>query len=95
MTRYIIEGEWTGYTSSQRRVCHREVYKTSRTITKSPFLEAIRRIGAILFTDNTSLILHIREAKPREKVQEIHGYTKLIRKAVQTGQRSVAEMSND
>ena len=92
MPRYIIEGTWTGYNTSQERVCHREVYKTHRRVTTSPFLEAIRRLHAIKFTDNTLLLLSVREAKPREKVQEIHGYTSLIRKAVQSGQTDVRNM---
>lgn len=90
--RYVIEGTWTGYNSSQERVCHREVYRSNRRIATNPFLEAIKRLGAIKFTDNTLLLLTVREAKPREKIQEIHGYTSLIRKAVQCGQSEVRNM---
>jgi len=88
--RYIIEGTWTGYNSSQERVVHREVYKTYRK--DSPFLKAIREIRSILFTDNTRLLLNVREAKPREKVQEIRGYVSLIRKAVNSGISIVRDM---
>ena len=78
--RYIIEGEWTGYRSSQQHVCHREVYKSNKKVSK--YIEAVKRIFSIPFSDGTSLLLSVREAKPREKVQEKLGYTTLIRDAV-------------
>ena len=90
MKRYVIEGEWSGYHSGQRRVCHREVYKTRRKV--SPFIESVRKIHAITFTDGTCLSLSVREAFPREKVQEIKGYTSLIMEAVDTGLCSVQAM---
>jgi predicted kinase len=34
------------------------------------------------FSDGTALILSVREAKPREKVQEKKSYTKMIQDAV-------------
>ena len=78
--RYIIEGEWRGYRSSQDHVCHREVYKSGRKV--SLFIETLRRMHSIPFSDGTALIVTVHEAKPREKVKEIHGYTDFIRKAV-------------
>ena len=78
--RYIIEGTWRGYSSSQDHVCHREVYKSNRKV--SPFIETLRKLYSIPFSDGTALIVSVREAKPREKVQEKHGYTKFIRDAV-------------
>ena len=79
--RYIIEGTWRGYRSSQDHVCHREVYKSSRK-GGGPFLETLKELYSIPFSDGTALIVSVREAKPREKVQEKRGYTKFIRDAV-------------
>ena len=81
--RWVLEGEWTGYTSSQRKVVHREV------VTSAKRAEALRRLHAIVYTDNTSLILHLREAKPREQVHEVNGYGSLIREAEATGKGRV------
>lgn len=71
-SRYVIEGEWSGYTSGQRRVCHRVV--TSR----DALADWVRRNHAIYFTDGTALYLTVRPAAFREKVKEIHGYDSLI-----------------
>jgi len=79
--RYIIEGTWRGYRSSQDHVCHREVYKSNR-IGGGPFLETLRKMYSIPFSDGTALIVSVSEAKPREKVQEKRGYTEFIRDAV-------------
>lgn len=81
--RYVIEGEWSGYHSGQRRIVHREVYQSYRKV--SPFIESIRAIHAIGYDDGTSLFLTVREAKKREKVQLIHSYSELIRDAVHLG----------
>lgn len=78
--RYVIEGVWNGYRSEQAHCCHREVYTTNRKV--SPFLEAIKRIHQLPFSDGTALLLSVREAKPREKVIEKRGYTEMIREAV-------------
>lgn len=76
--RYIIEGEWSGYTSAQRRVVHREI----ATKTKA---EKARALHAIGYTDGTTLVISVRECKPREQVQERHSYTSLINKALAHG----------
>lgn len=80
MSGFVLEGEWTGYKSSQRRIVHRE--KIAHTSWRVPNL---RKLHAIVYTDGTSLILHLRDKKHREKVEEIHGYTKLIREAEMVG----------
>jgi hypothetical protein len=67
MPRYILEGTWSGYRSSQERVCHREVIKTPEYPVKS-----------IRFTDNTMLWLSVRPAKRGEKVVPIRGYDTLL-----------------
>lgn len=76
--RYVLEGEWTGYTSAQRRVVHRE-------IVIGPRVERLRKLHAIQFTDGTSLILHLREAYSREQVRRIDAYSELIRDAERHG----------
>lgn len=77
--RYVLEGEWTGYTWKQRRVVHREVIK------QEWLKRQLENLHCIVYTDGTSLILHLREAKPREKVKEIHSYKSLIRDAARYG----------
>lgn len=78
--RYVIEGEWDGYSSSQRRVVHREV------LTGSPkYIEKFKALKTFRYTDGTHLSITVREAKPREKVQEILGYKTMIHDAVAWG----------
>lgn len=67
--RTITEGTWSGYMPAQSRVVHRTVHKG-----KSPFAQ----IDSVQFTDGTRLDLTHRPAKPREKVNEIHSYDKLL-----------------
>jgi hypothetical protein len=76
--RYVVEGEWTGYTSAQRRVVHREVVDAKRG-------ERLKGLHAIVYTDGTSLLIRVREAKPREKVERINSYGSLIREAEAKG----------
>ena len=85
--RYVIEGEWSGYSSGQRRVVHREV--TDRAARA----DWCRRAGCILYTDGTRLDLTVREAKPRERVTEIHGYTSLIDECERENLKTVAGLS--
>lgn len=88
-TRWILEGEWIGYTSAQIRVVHREV------ISGFPKMRAaIAAAGSIIYMDGTRLQLSIRDAKPRERVQEISGYKSMIRDCVYYGVWSVAELQN-
>lgn len=72
--RFILEGEWSGYRSSQQRVVHREVVDAKRA-------KRLKELHAIVYTDGTSLLLSLREAKPREKVEVIAAYGSLIREA--------------
>ncbi len=78
--RYVIEGTWRGYRSSQDHVCHREIYKSNRK-GGGPFLDVLRKMYSIPFSDGTALIVSVREAKPREKIQEKISYRTLIRDA--------------
>jgi len=78
--RYVLEGEWSGYTSAQTRVCHRTV------ITDPSYLKGLT---SIRFTDGTTLDLVVRKCTPREKVLVVNGYTSLIDKCVAKGVDSV------
>lgn len=83
--RFVVEGTWSGYRSSQRRVCHRTVHTKDREK-----FEALRNIA---YTDGTFLELTVRSAKPREKVEAIHGYDDLITKCIKHGVRSVRKLA--
>lgn len=84
--KYIIEGEWTGYHSGQRRVVH-------RTVHTDPKLRAwAEKTYAITYTDGTQLILIVRDVTPREKVEEKHGYDSLIRDCFQQHVTSVSAL---
>lgn len=75
--RYVLEGEWTGYQSSQQRVI-REVIDGKR----AKRLYALLRIE---YTDGTSLLIRVRTAKWRERVKTINSYGELIRDAERSG----------
>lgn len=86
--RWIVEGEWTGYTSSQTRAVHRKVITAKQAA-------AIKAIGFIRYTDGTGLRLFVRPCKPRERVSEIDGYTSLINDCVRAGHGEVARLVAD
>jgi len=85
--RFVLEGEWSGYTSAQRRIVHREVIGPKRA-------EKIRTNGphVITYTDGTSLFLDVREAKPREVIKPINGSGDLISKAERRGGTHISVM---
>ena len=89
--RFVIEGEWSGYSSAQRRVVHRKVYEGSRKKLRA-WAESTH---AIHYTDGTSLYLRVRDCKPRERVSVIDGYTRLIEDCAHYGVTSVAELPCD
>ena len=80
MKRWILEGEWSGYRSSQQHIVH-------RTIITDP--KPFEKLSSIRYTDGTSLYLSVKPCKPRERVKQIHGYDDLIRKCVNAGVDSV------
>ena len=86
--RYVIEGEWSGYRSSQRRVVHRTVH------TDSVLRSWAEKTRAIYYTDGTSLDLSVRVLQPRERVQEKHGYDDLIRDCYTQGVSSVSALKS-
>ena len=71
--RFVVEAEWSGYHSNQRRVCHRTV--------ETLFRVGYESIGTLMFSDGTYLTVTVRDAKPREKVQQIHSYDELLHAA--------------
>lgn len=85
MPRFILEAEWSGYSATQRRCVHREVIKADR----AKRLAAPNAIRTVLFTDGTGLSITVREAQPRERVDELRGYVSLIREAEAQGRNFV------
>lgn len=75
--RFVLEAEWSGYRSGQRRVCHREVLTRQR--------ERFEAISSIRFTDGTYLDVFVRDVKPRERVQPIKGHTEVLHGAAAKG----------
>ena len=72
--RYVVECIWSGYTSYQRKVCHRSVVRYDA--------EALSRIKSVRFMDNTDMSVSVRRCSPRERVEEIHGYDELLTTAI-------------
>lgn len=78
MTRFVLEGTWTGYVSRQSRVVHREVLTAKRA-------ESLKGLHKIVYTDGTALLIGIREAGHREKIVTVNSYGELIRDAERHG----------
>lgn len=74
MSRFVIEGEWSGYTSSQQRVVHRTVHQGAFRKLRA----WAEKTHAIYYTDGTCLRISVRDTKPRERVKEIKSYVSLI-----------------
>lgn len=70
--RWIIECEWSGYTSGQRRICHRKV------ITNKRAAERLGSLHTVQFTDGTTMSVTVRPCTLREKVEERNGYGSLL-----------------
>jgi len=80
---WVVEGVWSGYTSVQRRVCHRTLERT---------VGSLGHVSAVLFSDGTLLELTVRPRAPREKVAEIHGYDELLRRVAASGLTGVVSV---
>lgn len=78
--RFVYEAIWSGYKAGQSKVCHRVIVTKSRG-------ERLAAITGVYFTDGTNMITSLRHLKPREKVQEIHGYDLVFDKALAKGLR--------
>jgi hypothetical protein len=87
VSRWILEGEWSGYVSAQRRVVHREVIKGM-----DEFRTFCEMNSWIRYTDGTALVLSVRTAKPRERVEQVLGYSRLIRDCWINGVSAVADL---
>lgn len=84
--RYVIEGTWSGYVARQSRIVHRE-------ITDDAKLVAWAGNTAIRYTDGTFLMLSVRKALPRERIEKrVGGYTSLIRECFRYNVRDVAQL---
>lgn len=88
LRRFVIEGTWTGYTSRQQRVVHRTVHKASERNLRA----WVAAHHGISYTDGTMLLLSVRDAKPREKVEVLNGYGDLIRECVHHNVASVHQL---
>ena len=86
--RFVIEGEWSGYRSSQQRVVHRTVHNGS----DKSLRDWAERTYGIRYTDGTLLYLSVRDCKPRERIKQIHGYDSLIRDCHSKNVDSVAAL---
>ena len=86
--RFIIEGEWTGYTNGQRRIVHRKVYPAHRKMLR----EWAEKAFGITYGDGTTLYIRVRDCKPYERVKEINGYGELIDDCAWADVSSVAEL---
>ena len=84
MPRFVVDGVWSGYTASQFRVVHRRVHHGDASVRAK--YDVLQRI---VFTDGTSLGVHTRPCKPRERVREIRSYDSLIDAAVSQGRETV------
>ena len=80
---YTIEGKWTGYTSNQSRVVHREHTRSAARA------DEIRSLGSILYTDGTRLLLSVRNGKHGAAID---GYRKLIADCLKYGVSSVSDI---
>ena len=89
--RYVIEGTWSGYSGSQRRVVHRDVHN-DRWKTDAALRVWAETVGSIRYTDGTRLCLDVRDCKPRERVQEINGYKRLIRECFRRNLSAVEDL---
>lgn len=87
-TRFVIEGEWSGYRPAQQRCVHR----TAHSVKERQFRKFVESMQAIEFTDGTHLWLSVRDAKPRERIKQIHGYDSLIRACYVHGVSCVVDL---
>lgn len=86
MATYMIEGEWSGYAPSHRRVVHRE-YTTSKQRA-----EAIKKLGCITYGDGTRLILTVNISPRGNRPPPINGYNSLISDCLKYGMDSVGDL---
>lgn len=82
--RWMIEGEWSGYTQAQQHIVHRHY------TTRQAEAVALAKMYGIRYTDGTQLVLHVSEVTGlRKRLPEINGYYDLIAKCLRAGVDSV------
>lgn len=69
--RFVVEAEWSGYHSGQQHVCHRTV--------ETLFRAGYEALHSHTFGDGTHMSINVRDCKPRERIEEKHGYDPLLR----------------
>lgn len=85
--RYEITGIWSGYRPEQQRVAYLEY-----TLDKN-FVENIRLLGNMVFTDNTTLNFSIRKMGFREKKKKTYtSYRKTIMECIAKGTNKIADL---
>lgn len=84
----MIEGTWSGYSSSQRRVCHREFTNRAK------FADAVRELRWIRFTDGTVLEINVTDIGDgrKSKPKPVNGYSTLIRECLYAGVNAVSDL---
>ncbi len=87
MPTFLIEGQWSGYRSSQQRIVHRE-YTTNKKLA-----DAVSAMHAIRYTDGTCLYLTVTNKGRGKRLPEINGYGSLIRKCAHAGVNSVEALN--
>ena len=81
---FEITGTWSGYSSSQSRICHR-IY-----ITDSQKAEKVEQLHSIRFSDNTSLWISVHQISRKEDLHEENDqYSSLINSCLDQGVNSV------
>lgn len=84
--QYILEGTWSGYTSDQSHIVHREIL-TSKSAAKK-----WEGINQIRFTDGTFLFINVRLVKSREKVVQVPGYSLLMSQVLISGLKGTVDI---
>ena len=90
MSRFVIEGEWSGYSSHQQHIVHRTVHGGAFKKLRA----WCERTRSIQYDDGTCLYLSVRDTKPRERVKEIHGYDSLIQDCAHYGVTRVSDLAS-
>jgi hypothetical protein len=86
-SRYEITGEWSGYRSGQQRIVHREYTADKK------YVDKIKNLGFICYTDGTTLNLKIRTMKTGERKQNtIDSYSRLIRDCIDANTNNVVDL---
>ncbi len=81
---WMIEGVWSGYTSSQSRCVHRH-YLTDK--------DEVEKLQTIRYTDGTALYLSIKEIKDKkELLPDNDNYTSLINQCLKHNIWNVADL---